>query len=494
MNNMKKILFLIPLCIALLFGSVFAKGVFPDLPETHWAYNDVEIMRQDGRVNGFPDGEFKPNQLVTRWQFAKMAGGNPDIVDDGERASTREEAIEYLWKMAGSPVALAPSSVTRDSKSKEAVAWGYTKGIMQGDDGLNLRLSSTLTRAEAAALIIRSEKPLSDANFKDSVSEVILKQVWDNMRTGLEYKGNAGITNGYMARIALRIANGGMDPDYKTLKSEPDFEGTYAKDLQLVCQECLGIEKATAEFMKLPVNSQDAMAMLTFYTMKQAFSSIKYDEDLNYSDATLDTTYGKMALKVARYNEIFLYSDGKLHADAVASLKDISCIILQLDEVFGLSQSFGDSHATRFLKDAYSYPSNARDYAYILDEIPVEVYETPIIKGVKTAAGFKIANTFIDTFTTYLSEISKLAPEDVQLKWTVYPSLIAFSEDDIVIRTKLSVLSNPYELALNEILQKNTLDRMYHGKEFIIDVSMGTNILDVNMEPDGYKVIRVFYF
>ena len=489
---MKKILFLIPLCISLLFSSVFADGVFPDLPDSHWAYNDVEIMRQDGRVNGFPDGEFKPNRLVTRWQFAKMAGGNPDIVDNGERASTREEAIEYLWKMAGSPVVLAPSAVTQGSKSKEAVAWGYTKGIMQGDDGLNLRLSSTLTRAEAAALIIRSEKPLSDVNFKDSVSEVILKQVWDNMRTGLEYNGNAGITNGYMARIALRIANNGLEPDYRALKTEPDFAGAYAKDLQLVCQECLGIEKATEEFMKAPVSSQDAMAMLTFYTMKQAFSSIKYDENLNYSDATLDTTFGQMALKVARYNEIFLYADGTLHADAVASLKDISCIILQLDEVFGLTKSYGDSHATRFLKDEYSYPSNARDYAYILDEIPVEVYETPIIKGVKTATGLNIGNTFIDTFTTYLSEISKLAPKDVKLKWTVYPSLIAVSEDDIVIRAKLSVLSNPNALTLNEILQSNTFDRLHYGNKFIVDISMGTNIMDVNMDPDGYKVVRVF--
>ncbi len=489
---MKKFLFFIPLCLVLLLSSAFAEGAFPDLPASHWAYNDVEIMRQDGRVNGFPDGEFKPNELVTRWQFAKMAGGNPDIVEDGERASTREEAIEYLWKIAGSPIVYAPSAVTQGSKAKEAVSWGYTKGIMQGDDGFNLRLSSTLTRAEAAALIIRSEKPLNDINFKNSVSEVILKQVWDSMRTGIEYRENAGVTNGYVARIALRIANGGMEPDYRALNTEPYFEGAYAKDLQLVCQECLGIERATEAFMKAPVSQQDAMAMLTFYTMKQAFSSIKYDENLNYPDATLTTTYGEMALKVARYNEIFLYADGTLHADKVATIKDISCIILQLDEVFGLSRSYGDSHVTRFLKDAYNYPSNADDYAYVLDEIPVEVYETPIIQGVKTSVGFNIGNTFINTFTSYLSEISKLVPKDIKLKWTVYPSLIAVSEDDIVIRAKLSLISNPKGLALNEILQSNAFDKEYYGNNFIVDISMGTNIMDVNMDTDGYKAIRVF--
>lgn len=489
---MKKLIFLVPLCLALLFTSVFAEAVFPDLPESHWAYDDVEIMCNDGRVNGFPDGTFKPDELVTHWQFAKMAGGNPDEVTDGDKPSTRDDAIEYLWEMAGKPIVFAPSAVTAESNNKDAVAWGYTKGIMQGDDGFNLRLSSTLTRAEAAALIIRSEQPLKNVNFRDSVNPVILQRVWDNMRTGLEYKSNAGITNGYMARIALRMASGGTEPDYRALKTQPDFTGTYAKDLQLVCQECLGIERATEEFMKAPVNMQDAMAMLSFYTMKQSFSSIKYDETLNYPDATLNTPYGEMALKVARFNEIFLFSDGYLHGDRVASMKDISCIILELDEAFGLTKSYGDARATRFLKDAYNYPSNSEDYAYILDEIPVEVYEIPMLEGIRPVDGIIVGNTFINTFTTYLSEVSKLMPSDVKASWTVYPSLIAVGDNDIVIRAKLSVSSNPSGYSLNEILSNNAFDKKYSGTEFIVDISMGTNILNVNMDADKYTALRAF--
>lgn len=95
---MKKFLaFLLPLCLVLTTITAFAEAAFPDLPEDHWAYSAVEKMRNDGRVNGFPDGEFKPDLLVTRWQFAKMAGGNPDLMTNPDRPATRDEAAEYLW-------------------------------------------------------------------------------------------------------------------------------------------------------------------------------------------------------------------------------------------------------------------------------------------------------------------------------------------------------------------------------------------------------------
>lgn len=73
---MKKFWTVLPLCAAMLCTSAFA-AAFPDLPEEHWAYSAVDKMHSDGRVNGFPDGEFKPDELVTRWQFAKMAGRRP---------------------------------------------------------------------------------------------------------------------------------------------------------------------------------------------------------------------------------------------------------------------------------------------------------------------------------------------------------------------------------------------------------------------------------
>lgn len=45
--------------------------VFPDI-SGHWAQGEIEKMSKIGILKGFPDGYFKPDQMVTRAQFAKV--------------------------------------------------------------------------------------------------------------------------------------------------------------------------------------------------------------------------------------------------------------------------------------------------------------------------------------------------------------------------------------------------------------------------------------
>lgn len=39
---------------------------FKDVPETHWAFKDIEEFAEMGIVNGFEDGTFKPDKSMTR--------------------------------------------------------------------------------------------------------------------------------------------------------------------------------------------------------------------------------------------------------------------------------------------------------------------------------------------------------------------------------------------------------------------------------------------
>ena len=66
---MKKILCL---CLAavLLVGQAFAS--FSDLPQTHWASEAVDQMAQAGILEGYPDGSFRPDDILTRAQFLTM--------------------------------------------------------------------------------------------------------------------------------------------------------------------------------------------------------------------------------------------------------------------------------------------------------------------------------------------------------------------------------------------------------------------------------------
>lgn len=85
----------------------------------------------------------------------------------------REAALDMLWSHSGSPAGYsAPAIITNQMANAEAVAWGYSTGLMQGNDGLNLRPDDTLTRAEAATLIVRSTKPATgNYSFAASVSD-----------------------------------------------------------------------------------------------------------------------------------------------------------------------------------------------------------------------------------------------------------------------------------------------------------------------------------
>jgi len=49
-----------------------AAGPFADVPENHWAYEAVKQLAAYGLVIGFPDGEYKGNEPMTRYQLAMV--------------------------------------------------------------------------------------------------------------------------------------------------------------------------------------------------------------------------------------------------------------------------------------------------------------------------------------------------------------------------------------------------------------------------------------
>lgn len=45
---------------------------FPDVPRDHWAGNAVSTLKGNGYVQGYPDGEFKGDRQMTRYEYAEM--------------------------------------------------------------------------------------------------------------------------------------------------------------------------------------------------------------------------------------------------------------------------------------------------------------------------------------------------------------------------------------------------------------------------------------
>jgi hypothetical protein len=59
-------------------------NMFPDLEKTHWAYDDILSLKEAGLLNGYEDGTFRPENLITRAEVItainKMLGRNPSEV------------------------------------------------------------------------------------------------------------------------------------------------------------------------------------------------------------------------------------------------------------------------------------------------------------------------------------------------------------------------------------------------------------------------------
>ena len=69
--------------------------LFPDVPENHWAYAYVKKLADRGLLEGYPDGEFKGDHTITRYEFAAIFSraleNGASVDNDMERMSEEFE-------------------------------------------------------------------------------------------------------------------------------------------------------------------------------------------------------------------------------------------------------------------------------------------------------------------------------------------------------------------------------------------------------------------
>lgn len=73
--KMKKLCFILLLfflCGNLISGAFAEEVSFSDLALDHWARREIRFLVEEGIVRGYPDGTFRPENQVTRAEFAKL--------------------------------------------------------------------------------------------------------------------------------------------------------------------------------------------------------------------------------------------------------------------------------------------------------------------------------------------------------------------------------------------------------------------------------------
>jgi hypothetical protein len=77
---------------------------FSDVPENHWAYQAVESLAADGLVEGYPDGNFKGDRPLTRYEMAvivarviaKVEAGQANFVSKAQERADMEKLQKLI--------------------------------------------------------------------------------------------------------------------------------------------------------------------------------------------------------------------------------------------------------------------------------------------------------------------------------------------------------------------------------------------------------------
>lgn len=71
-----------------------SEEAFNDVPEGHWAYSALEVLSKDGVLEGYPDGSFKGDEPMTRYEMAKIIANaykGSSFADDALIDGVRQE-------------------------------------------------------------------------------------------------------------------------------------------------------------------------------------------------------------------------------------------------------------------------------------------------------------------------------------------------------------------------------------------------------------------
>ncbi|MFC3886502.1 S-layer homology domain-containing protein [Bacillus songklensis] len=115
----------------------FAKPLFTDVPNSHWAYNEIQYWTELGVITGYGDGSFKPEQSLKRAHAALL--------------------LAKAMKLDTShPTNPNFSDVPTDHLYYDAIATIANMGIVTGKQDGRFDPNGTLTRAQMAAILTRA--------------------------------------------------------------------------------------------------------------------------------------------------------------------------------------------------------------------------------------------------------------------------------------------------------------------------------------------------
>ncbi len=536
---MKKILVLTLALTLILSVMPFSASAlaFTDLDESHWAYANVQTLVNDGTVSGYVDGSFRPGGSVTRAEFVKMLGMgtvtrgdaysdvstehwaysyvmNSNFPEDGTNLFqpdipiTRGLVAELLWNRGGNqePSVFIPSLITNQyTRSPKAVAWVYTTGLIRGDgDGINLRLSDSLSRAEAATLIVRARSAMQGSeSFKDIVNSDIVLNVYNglNLFDGKAYNAGSTITNGELSRAVLRIGNEQTNLSYYGLNIPAAFEHPYGRDISIVWEQ-LGKGTPTEKDVEASATFGDTVAALAYQFIYKSHDGQEYGE----TTASLDANYSKMmniCLTFAKNQGIISLNED---LNAPVTMRDFATLCLLFDQCVGSQTEYNTTlnRAGSITKSDQSLkliPDSYGDFRNMVDNIPMALYTTPFVHNSKKPADtYNFAREFSSTFISIL-QYAKNAIEantGAKVSFTYYPSLVCENGNGYTLRVACDIISMDSAKTVKELFNtkegiENADLTVAQNTRVYFDLATGESIKSISMTGEKAYIEQILF-
>ncbi len=133
---------------------------FPDVDSTHWASKQIEELSEQGVIVGYPDGTFKPDDNVTRAEFATMA-----IKALKQEHANVAQTINFQD--------ITPEHWAYDSIQKAV----YFDLISNSDKAENFRPDDSVSRAESITVAVNALTTEQISPYK--AKEVLAKKYSD---------------------------------------------------------------------------------------------------------------------------------------------------------------------------------------------------------------------------------------------------------------------------------------------------------------------------
>lgn len=544
MKIFKKVLSFVLAC-AIVIGTcsiVSADKSFTDMNSSHWAWSYVQTLVGDGTINGYADGSFRPEANVTRAEFVKMIGkteiafkapfddikghwaydyimySNMDVDGTSFRpdvAITRNDVINLLWKRAGSSKATAPSIITNQSTNADAVAWAYSYGIMNGDDGINLRLGDGVTRAEASALICRSRTINSSSarkDFSETVNEKILKEVYEGLNLfGDEYNPDRTFTNGELVGAAMKLAYDTTTPMFERLGTSYSVDRPNTFAFYTSCKYVLGEDKMNVEYYDATANNLDAVALMTFAAnFKSDLFIVDHSTNDFYADVSSIKNNNMNDYVTGAYKKgIRLDNSDNIYPDKPITGKNLALILMQLDAMCGFNSVYSVDIDGCIKKDVaiktevMKYPNAADKYMYIPADVPNPVINSSYIDENGKVCNdvprdsFEFARDHNPVFVFGLKQIVtgvKILGADISVVY--YPSMVVESENGYVMKVKITVNNVEGGKTFDDVFPNiisTSKPNLKSGLTFYATIATGSKISGMNIPADNAVFTSIDY-